>query len=83
MTNDLTSVERIAFYGLMARKQLALAPILEDEQEVVHLVEERMDLPRGAIGTTHNIGEDAMTGALRVVEVRDNISVIDATTEEE
>ncbi len=54
----LTSIERIALVGLMARKRESLAPIIGDEQDVVRLIEERLDLPPGAIGTTHQVHED-------------------------
>ncbi len=69
MTTTLNSIERIALYGLMARKREALAPILGDEQDVAHLIEERLDLPSGAISTTHQVHEDG--GVMRVVTVPD------------
>jgi len=67
MTNTLNSIERIALVGLMARKREALAPILGDEQAVVRLIEERLDLPSGAIGTTHQVSMDG--DGMRVVAV--------------
>ena len=80
MTNALNNIERIALIGLMAQKREALAPILGDEQAVVRLIEERLDLPSGAIGTTHQVSMDG--DEMRVVPVAQPPDMPDDETRE-
>ena len=67
MTDMLNRIEQIALYGLMARKREALGPILADEHSLVQEIELRLQLPAGAIGTTHRMLDDE--GGLRVEPV--------------
>jgi len=67
MTDLLNRIEQIALYGLIARKREALGPILADERSLVQEIELRLQLPPGAIGTTHQLVDDE--GGLRVEAV--------------
>lgn len=61
--SELTDIERIALTGVQDRQR----QIQVDQLALLRAVEERLRLPAGAIGTTHQI--DAQTW--RVVEVKD------------
>ena len=61
----LTRSERIMFQGIQSREREAervvLQPIREDLQEVLHGIHERLELPPGAIGTTHSLDTESWT----------------------
>lgn len=48
---DLTDTERIALQGIQARQQ----HIQTDQLALLRAIEERLRLPAGSIGTTHQI----------------------------
>jgi hypothetical protein len=62
---ELTRIEKMAFLGLLARdrelqQQRALLQV--DERELIESAEHRLELPKGSIGSTHDVNLD--TGAI-------------------
>lgn len=67
-TMTLTKSERIMFQGIQSREREAerviLQPIREDLLEVLRSIHERLELPTGAIGTTHSLDVETWTVSL-------------------
>jgi homoaconitase/3-isopropylmalate dehydratase large subunit len=62
---QLTKTEKRALIGLQARDRVILLdhvqPLQQEYQETCHEIEERLELPKGSLGTTHVVDVDSGT----------------------